>query len=388
MRKGVFVLFLVLLPFVYSQSLDIPEVTVYGEREIRIGPIEKGPLPFEEEPIFPYYSRKKASVSEFVIRKGVEEEADRGMLVRTAAGTVLEGYLVGFLRRNYYPLELGIEGSYDFDNEETSTLNLLYFDIFTRTSIEGIYLGVDYLNSGESNRWIPLFSIRGISDIVRGSASFAYSDSLFFSGDVGLYLPPIDLELEIDNELRYILRVVYADYPLRAGLSWFKKHIYPELLYFLPSGMNLYLKGTLIGKNRIFEGMEIGSRFERNFFDPYYRVEFGRGAECNLAIFYRFQTFSDSTSYVGLTGSYRAFMMEAGYSFESSDPYLKIGSVLCSGEVLTIDLYGILLGKEDYLFSTDIGFRIARRFKIGLLGSLDKGRKDGFDGAGYLSFWF
>ncbi|MCK4421645.1 hypothetical protein KAW48_07590, partial [candidate division WOR-3 bacterium] len=185
MRKGVFVLFLVLLPFVYSQSLDIPEVTVYGEREIRIGPIEKGPLSFEEEPIFPYYSRKKASVSEFMIRKGVEEEADRGMLVRTAAGTVLEGYLVGFLRRNYYPLELGIEGSYDFDNEETSTLNLLYFDIFTRTSIEGIYLGVDYLNSGESNRWIPLFSIRGISDIVRGSASFAYSDSLFFSGDVG-----------------------------------------------------------------------------------------------------------------------------------------------------------------------------------------------------------
>ena len=63
MRRNHTILLLLFITFtILSQTLEIPEVTVYGERRIKIEPVEKGLLPFEEEVLPPYYEKKIATL--------------------------------------------------------------------------------------------------------------------------------------------------------------------------------------------------------------------------------------------------------------------------------------------------------------------------------------
>ncbi len=369
--------------FILSQPLEIPEITVYGERQIRIEPVEKGPLPFEEELIYPIYQRNRATLPSLREKRGIIDECDKGLRVRGELGSKFEGYVIGYLRNFYYPFEIGIDGLYNSDVEED------YFKFFARIHVRDFYFNAAYLDREESER-ILSFCINGFSHSLSGGISIAYSDSLIMSANLELFLLPIDFELDIDDEYESQLRASYERYPLKAGLSWYKMRLYPELLYFFPFGKDLYLRGTLLARDGISStfGRLPQFQWECNPYNPYYRVEFGRGGSFGISLLYSTASLTDTMSYLGVSGTYKHFQLEAGYPLKEGNPYLRTGIALLVSDRLDVNLYGFLSEVDHYFLSTDIGFLLTKSLTIGASGTLIKGWKDCFDLTGYLSFHF
>lgn len=384
MRRNHTILLLLFITFaILSQTLEIPEVTVYGERRIKIEPVEKGLLPFEEEVLPPYYEKKIATLPLLEIKRERKEESNRGMRLRALAGSKYEGYLIGFLRNHYYPLLAGIDGVYNSSIEEE------HFDIFARTSLMNFYFNARYENRKTSSE-IFLFSARGFSNILSGGISFANADSIFVFGDLGLFIPPFDFALKVNENFEYQVKAAFEKYPVRAGLSWYKKHLYPEILCFFPYSGTYYLRGALSEWNDISRVFWVGPEFRRewSFPGPYYRLEAGWAPGFSVSFFYSAEALSDSLSYLGISGDYRGFYLEAGYPLEGGRSYLRAGSAIRIANLFDINLYSYIRFADDYFLSTDLGFLIGKKLKIGMSGTLIQGSKDNFDLTGYIAFWF
>lgn len=376
------ILFLLLPLVILSQQLEIPDITVYGERQIIIEPVEKGTLPFEEEPIPPIYKKKRATLPSIKGERGIKNERNLGLQVRTEAGGKYEGYLIGYLRNYYYPLELGVSGLKNSNVEED------YFNLFLRTSLNNFYFNAGFLNKSKSEKIYSL-AIYGYFPIFRGDINFTYHDSLMAKANLELSLMPFDLNLDVDDDFEYQFRASYYRYPLKAGLSFYEERIYPELLYFLPFGRSLYVKGSLLERNGISQSFAGLPQFqwEWNHFDPYYRIELGGVATFGVSVFYSAKTLTDTLSYLGISTNYKGFQLEIGYPLKDGYTYLRAGAGLRVLDIIDVNLYGYLYNEDHYFLSTDIGYLLTRRIKIGASGTIIKGWKDDFDLTGYLSFY-
>jgi len=380
MRK--ITVFLIIPFIIIAETLEIPEITVYGERQIRIEPVEKGLLPFEEEPILPTYERKRANLPSIKEEKRMLEEKNKGIRARAEAGSKFEGYLIGYLRNYYYPLEIGVSGLYNSDIAGEN------FQMFARMNLRDFYLNTSYLMNGAQDK-ILTFTINGFSKILSGGVFLVYSDSLLASANLELFLIPFDLELEIDDEFEYMIKASYEKYPLKAGISWYKMHLFPEFLYFFPFNKSLYIKGNLSKKNGISRSFIRLPQFqwEWSFLEPFYRIEFGQGGNFGASMFYSRRTLTDSLSYLGISTNYKGFQLEVGYPLAEGDPYLRVGGAVRVSDLIDVNLYGFLHDIDNYFLITDFGFLITKRLKIGASGTIIKGWEDDFNLTGYLSFW-
>ncbi len=383
MKSFPFLLSLISPFLTYAGVLEIPKVVVYGERQPIIKPVQKEILPFEKEPISPVFARKKAKLPPLKIRPEKKNETDKGIHSRLEGGTLLGTYLLGYLRNFYYPTELSIEGL------NNSTTEGSYLNLLGRASFGNFYINAGYLGR-RSFHPIYSFSINSLFDILVANLSIAYSDSLLGFGDFTLDIIPFKFELQIENSFEYNLRAAFDRYPLRAGIYWYEKNIYPDLLYYLPFGYDLYLKGSLLnrlGLSHLFSKLP-QYQWEYTSKDPYYRVELGKGGSLNLSLFYSEALLSDTLNYIGLSGSYNGFRLEAGYPLKRGGVYFRAGGGFEAFELLDINLFMVSQGFDNYFLTVDFDLPLMKKLRFGISGNFIKGWEEGFDLSTYLFFFF
>ncbi len=376
------VIFLILPVFLLSQQLEIPEITVYGERQIIVEPIEKQLLPYEKDLISPIYENKKIALPSIKEERLVEVKKNYGFIARADGGSKYEGYLIGYLRNYYYPIQVGISGVNNSNIAEDC------FNVFSRISYNNLYFNAGYLQRSNSIK-ISYLYIKGYFQAFSGGVELAYTDSLFANANINLSIIPFYFEIDIDDNLNYQLKALYKSYPFEAGLSIYEERIYPELVYFLPFPMNLYIKGSLLerdGISQIITGFP-QFRWECNNFNPYYRVEIGRGAIPGVSLFYSSKTLMDTLDCIGVSGTYKGIQLEFGYPINEGSTYFRAGTGLRVRDLIDVNVYCYVQSEDHYYLSTDIGYLLSKNIKIGARGEIIKGWKDEFDITGYLSLF-
>ena len=189
------IIFLILPVFLLSQQLEIPEITVYGERQIIVEPIEKQLLPFEKELSSPTYESKKAALPSIKEERLVEVKRNFGFIARADAGSKYEGYLIGYLRNYYYPLQVGISGI------KNSNIVDDFFNVFSRMSYNNLYFNAGYVQRNNSTK-ISYLYISGYFQAFSGCFELAYTDSLFADANIDLSTIPFYFEIDIDDNLK------------------------------------------------------------------------------------------------------------------------------------------------------------------------------------------
>lgn len=376
------IIFLILPVFLISQQLEIPEITVFGERQIIVEPIEKQLLPFEKELISPIYENKKVALPSIKEEKLVEVKRNFGLIARADGGSKYEGYLIGYLRNYYYPLQVGISGMKNSNIVEDC------FNVFSRMSYNNLYLNAGYLQRSNSTK-ISYLYISGYFPVFSGGIELAYSDSLFADANIDLSYIPFYFEIDIDNNLKYQLKALYKRYPFEAGLSIYEERIYPELVYFLPFPIGLYIKGSLLerdGISKLLTGFP-QFRWECNNFNPYYRAEIGRGTIPGVSLFYSSETLLDTLEYIGISGKYNGIQLEFGYPIKQGSAYLRAGTGLRIRDLIDLNVYCYVQNEDHYYLSTDIGYLLSKNIRIGARGEIIRGWKDEFEITGYLSLF-
>jgi hypothetical protein len=379
--KGAIIYF-ILPVFLLSQQLEIPEITVFGERQIIVEPIEKQLLPFEKDLISPTYENKKAAFPSIKEEKLVEVKRNFGFIARTDGGSKYEGYLIGYLRNYYYPLQVGISGMKNSNIEDD------LFNVFSRMSYNNLYFNTGYIQRSNSAK-ISYLYLSGYFPTFSGDLELAYSDSLIADANIDLSFIPFYFEIGIDDDLKYQLKALYKRYPFEAGLSIYEERIYPELVYFLPFPMSLYIKGSLLerdGISQILTGLP-QFRWECNNFNPYYRAEIGIGTTPGVSLFYSSETLIDTLEYTGIAGKYKGIQLEFGYPIKEGSAYLRAGTGLRVRDLIDVNVYCYVQSEDRYYLSTDIGYFLSRNIRIGARGEIVKGWKDEFEITGYLSLF-
>jgi hypothetical protein len=368
-----------------ADILDIPEIKVYGERKIEVKTVNKELLPFEKEYLEPSVNKKKNDLPVFEIIGKKQIGGNIGLRVRGNAGTDLGGYLLGYMREYFYPLEGGLEfvaNSYAEDSVG---------QIFSRTSVENFYLhSAAYCK--KTVKPLYRFSLGNTHNIIDFDFIGVYSDSLIGVADITLNYFLFELNLQLETSLDYSVKASYKEYPLEAGVVWFDKKIYPELVFFLPF-YDLYLKSCLLNKIGIAYLYCQSPQYLNEYasLDTYYRVEFGQTREIlPLSLIYS-HYLKNSLNYLGIRGTHREIFFEFEYPLESDYDYIfRAGISTKISELINTSIFGNINGSENYFIGADFGYDLLENLRVGIEGNYIYGweNEDGFDISGYVFFAF
>jgi hypothetical protein len=387
MRKTL-ILFTFLFFFVHNLNadiLDIPEVKVYGERKVEVEPIKKQSLPFEKEYLEPEMTNTKKELPHFEVLSKKITERNIGCRAKAIGGTYFEGYFLGYSRKIFYPLEVGL----DFTKNSTAESSAI--QIFSRTSVESFYANAA-LHGIESFDPVYRFSIGNTHKIIDIDFFGVYSDSLIGIADITFKYSPFKLNLQLGEPVDYSVKVQYEKYPLQAGAVWYDEKIYPELVYFLPF-YDLYLKGSLLNKTGLAYLFCQSSQYLREYAsnDAYYRIELGQATN-NLPLSLIYSHYlKNSSNFVGIKASHSKLFIEFEYPLESDYDYiLRAGLSTNFTDLISANVYGYTNGTERYFIGADLGYNLRYNIRVGIEGDYIYGlaSEDDFDIGGYLFFAF
>ncbi len=383
MRKTL-ILFTFLFFFVYNLNadiLDIPEVKVYGERKVEVEPIKKQSLPFEKEYLEPEMTNTKKELPHFEVLSKKITERNIGCRAKATGGTYFGGYFLGYSRKIFYPLEVGL----DFTKNSTAESSAI--QIFSRTSVESFYANAA-LHGRESFNPVYRFNIGNTHKIIDIDFFGVYSDSLIGVADINFKYSYFKLNLQLGEPVDYSIKILYKEYPLQAGAVWFDARIYPELVYFLPI-YDLYVKGSLLNKTGIAYLYCQSSQYLREYSstDTYYRVELGQSApDLPVSLIYS-HYLNGSRDFIGAKVTYRELFFELEYPLESDYDYIvRAGLSTNFSDLICANVYGYTNGTEKYFICADLGYDIKNFLRVGIEGDYIYGlaSEDNFDIGGYI----
>lgn len=266
---------------IFAQYLEIPDVTVYGEKEIDILPAKKSPLFFIVKPDSFVVKDIEVKIIEDRFREEYKIN-NFGFYTKISAGSFFDTNLVSFDERisffaqnEYLPLfiDAGIKRDYKFYDYKTLANISLHpvenHSIFAEyskikaDSIEEIF-ALDYLLSSR-------FYDFKIGFLTRNSNLFFLSDlNLKFKNfNISLYI--FDLFLP-DSNMNFSITYDIKDY-FRAGLS-FKKYPLPIFTYLLPV-YDIFFKSEFSKSRFPFQKNIQTSYFDQFFTSDKYRVSLG-----------------------------------------------------------------------------------------------------------------
>ncbi len=365
-----------------ADILDIPEVKVYGERKIEFKTIKKELLPFEKEYLEPAVTKKKKGLPIFEVRKEKINMKNIGCQIQGNAGTYLGGHLLGYARKNLYPLEVGmnfITGSKAVDSS---------LQVFSRTSIENLYVSSAVLGR-KSFKPVYRLNVSNIHDIIDFDLFGIYSDSLIGVADIDFKYSYFRLNLQVETSMNYNVKVAYEEYPIQAGIVLFENNrIYPELVFFLPV-YDLYIKGNLFNKTGIayLYCQSLPYLPEYSSSDTYYRIEFGQSTNIlPLSLIYS-RYLDNSLNYIGIKGTYREIFFEFEYPLESDYDYiLRTGLGTEFSGLIYANIFGYMNGSENYFIGADLGYNLMNYLKVGIEADYiyNLSSENGFDISGYV----
>jgi len=384
MRK-IFILFVIaILPGLDSNAdiLDIPEVKVYGERKIKVATINKQALPFENEYLNPSIINTKRDLPKFEVMDKKIVGKNIGCRLEATAGTYLDGYLLGYARENFQPFEAGLNFNINSIAEDSS------IQLFSRTTIVNFYANGAFYTTKTANTAYR-FNIGNIHDLIDFDFSGVFSDSLIGVADITYKYSPFVFNLQFETtDIDFNIKVLYEKYPLQAGVTWFDKKIYPELVYFFPI-YDLYIKGSLLNKTGIAylycQSLQYLSEYASS--DTYYRVEFGQSKNILPISAIYSHYLSNSSNYIGVKRAHKNLFLEFEYPLESDYDYvLRAGINTELSELIYANIYGYINGTENYFIGTDLSYEIKNNVRIGIKSDYIYGlsTEDGFDIGGYI----
>jgi len=388
MRKS-FVIYSILIFLVSNLTadiLDIPEVKVYGERKVKVESIKKQSLPFESEYIRPSVINTKKGLPVFEVRDKKIIERNIGLRAEGVGGTYLGGYLLGYSRKTFYPLEVGLNFTQNSTAESSSR------QIFSRTSNETFYANGAFVYGGELHKPVYKFNMGNIYDLIDFNFSGVYSDTLIGVADVNFRYSPLNFNIQAGISTNFNAKVLYEEYPIQAGAVLFDYKIYPELVYFLPI-YDLYIKGNLLNKTGTAYLYCQSPQYLREYAstDTYYRVEFGQSKSIlPLSLIYS-HYLNNSSNYIGLKGVYEEIFFEFEYPLESDYDYiLRAGLSTKLSELIYANIYGYINGTKNYFIGADLGYDIRNNLKVGIKADYihGLGTENGFDIGGYIFVTF
>ena len=385
MRKSVIPLTIILF-IVYNLNadiLDIPEVKVYGERKVEVESIKKQLLPFEKEYIQPSIINMKKGLPIFKVLDKRTIKRNIGCRLEASAGTYLGGYLLGYARENFQPLEVGLNSIINSISQDSS------IQIFSRTSLQNFYINAALFGKNTSKPFYK-FAIGNIHDLIDFDFFGIFSDTLIGVADIDFKYSPFKFNLQFETSIDFNAKVLYEKYPIQAGVLWFDDKIYPELVYFLPV-YDLYIKGSLLNKTGISYLYCQSLQYLREYAstDTYYRVEFGQSTnDLPLSLIYS-HYLNNASNFVGIKASHSRLFFEFEHPLDSDYEYLlRVGLSTRFSELISADLYGYINSAENYFIGADLGYDIKNNLKVGINTEVNYmygiRNKDGFDIGGYI----
>lgn len=384
MKKILILIAIAILPGFDSNAdiLDIPEVKVYGVRKVKIVTINKQTLPFENEYLNPYIINTKKDLPVFEVLDEKTVKRNIGVRLEATAGTFLEGYLLGYTRENFYPLEVGLNFTQSSIAESSPR------QILSRTSNETFYTnGAVY--GGGLHKPVYKFNIGNIHDILDFDFQGVFSDSLIGVADISYKYNPFIFNLQFETaDTDFNIKVLYEKYPFQAGVVWFDKKIYPELVYFFPI-YDLYIKGSLLNKTGIAYLYCQSLQYLREYTssDTYYRAEFGQLKNILPISAIYSHYLNNSSNYIGIKGAHENLFLEFEYPLESDYDYiLRAGVNTELSELISANIYGYANGTDNYFIGADLGYNIKNNMRIGINSDYiyGLGTENGFDIGGYI----
>jgi hypothetical protein len=383
MRKILFfsTVLILLVSKLNADILDIPEVKVYGERKVKVESIKKQLLPFEKEYIQPSFANKKKGLPIFKVLDKKTIKRNIGCRLEAAAGTYLGGYLLGYARENFQPLEVGINSIINSISQDSS------IQIFSRTSIENIYINGAFYGKNTSKPFYK-FAIGNIHDLIDFDFFGVFSDTLIGVADIDFKYSPFKFNVQFETSIDFNAKVLYEKYPIQAGVLWFDDKIYPELVYFLPV-YDLYIKGSLLNKTGISYLYCQSSQYLREYAstDTYYRAELGQSTSIlPLSLIYS-HYLNNSSNFIGTKLTYSDLFFELEYPLEDDYDYiLRAGISTDILEPISANIYGYTNGTEKYFIGADLGYDIRDYLRVGIEGDYIYGlaTENDFDIGGYL----
>jgi len=368
-----------------ADILDIPEVKVYGERKVEVESIKKQLLPFEREYIEPSFANMKKGLPIFKVLDKKSIKRNIGCRLEANAGTYLGGYLLGYTRENFQPLEVGLNFIINSIAQDSS------IQIFSRTSYENFYLNAALYGKNTSKPAYK-FNIGNIHDLIDFNFSGVFSDTLIGVADINFKYSPFKFNLQFETSIDFNAKVLYEKYPIQAGVLWFDDKIYPEFVYFLPI-YDLYIKGNLLNKTGIAYLYCQSLQYLREYAstDTYYRVEFGQSTN-NLPLSLIYSHYlNNASNFVGIKASHSKLFFEFEYPLESDYNYnyvFRVGLSTRFSELISADLYGYINSAENYFIGADLGYDIRNNLKVGINTEVNYmygiRNEDGFDIGGYI----
>jgi len=294
-----------------ADILDIPEVKVYGERKVEVESIKKQLLPFEKEYIQPSFANMKKGLPIFKVLDKKTIKRNIGCRLEATAGTYIGGYLLGYARENFQPLEVGLNSIINSISQDSS------IQIFSRTSLQNFYINAALFGKNTSKPFYK-FAIGNIHDLIDFDFFGVFSDTLIGVADIDFKYSPFKFNLQFETSIDFNAKVLYEKYPIQAGVLWFDDKIYPEFVYFLPI-YDLYIKGNLLNKTGIAYLYCQSLQYLREYAstDTYYRVEFGQSTN-NLPLSLIYSHYlNNASNFVGIKASHSKLFFEFEYPLES-----------------------------------------------------------------------
>jgi len=368
-----------------ADILDIPEVKVYGERKVEVEPVKKQLLPFEKEYIQPSFKNMKKGLPIFKVLDKKTIKRNIGCRLEATAGTYIGGYLLGYARENFQPLEVGLNSIINSISQDSS------IQIFSRTSLQNFYINAALFGKNTSKPFYK-FAIGNIHDLIDFDFFGVFSDTLIGVADIDFKYSPFKFNLQFETSIDFNAKVLYEKYPIQAGVLWFDDKIYPEFVYFLPI-YDLYIKGNLLNKTGIAYLYCQSLQYLREYAstDTYYRVEFGQSTN-NLPLSLIYSHYlNNASNFVGIKASHSKLFFEFEYPLESDYNYnyvFRVGLSTRFSELISADLYGYINSAENYFIGADLGYDIRNNLKVGINTEVNYmygiRNEDGFDIGGYI----
>jgi hypothetical protein len=364
-----------------ADILDIPEVKVYGERKVEVEPVKKQLLPFEKEYIQPSFKNMKKGLPIFKVLDKKTIKRNIGCRLEATAGTYLGGYLLGYTRENFQPLEIGLNFIINSIAQDSS------IQIFSRTSLQNFYINGAFYGKNTSKPFYK-FAIGNIHDLIDFDFFGVFSDTLIGIADIDFKYSPFKFNVQFETSIDFNAKVLYEKYPIQAGVLWFDDKIYPELVYFLPV-YDLYIKGSLLNKTGISYLYCQSSQYLREYAstDTYYRAELGQSTSIlPLSLIYS-HYLNNSSNFIGTKLTYSDLFFELEYPLEDDYDYiLRAGISTDILEPISANIYGYTNGTEKYFIGADLGYDIRDYLRVGIEGDYIYGlaTENDFDIGGYL----
>ncbi len=368
-----------------ADILDIPEVKVYGERKVKVESIKKQLLPFEKEYIQPSFTNMKKGLPIFKVLGKKTIKRNIGCRLEANAGTYLGGYLLGYARENFQPLEVGLNSIINSIAHDSS------IQIFSRTSFQNFYINGAFYGKNTSRPFYK-FAIGNIHELIDFDFFGVFSDTLIGVADIDFKYSPFKFNIQFGTSIDLNAKVLYEKYPIQAGVLWFDDKIYPELVYFLPI-YDLYIKGSLLNKTGISYLYCQSLQYLREYAstETYYRVEFGQSTSILPLSLIHSRYSNDSSNFIGAKVTYSELFLEFEYPLDSAYDYiLRAGINTDFLEPISANIYGYTNGTEKYFIGADLGYDIRDYLRVGIEGDYIYGlaTENGFDIGGYLFFAF